>query len=452
MRYFVAEDEFYYSSEGSDHIISQFDDIEEVIMFPDETILSELIKGKRKLSKVAFLAPWLPGRISKAYDRNHFFDITYLENRYGFLTFGQKRSGIDPEQVLESKLGVRIEKRHEKMSDYGGADVLHEIVFLIKEKTKYGITTNGFFLAGMPGTGKSFFAKCVAGELGYMLVSLNLSAFMEKDDPIYEVQSFFRFFEENPGDYVLWMDELEKMFDGENTQSMMGQLLTSISDAAKVSKANFFIIATANKLNKLTKQNAELFRMGRFDQVIFLVNPTPENARKIFELYIKKRQEDFKNMMIPAAIKNYSDASPKNTIANQIGIFFHDQYRGDALLIQKIKDLTIPQVAAIINKDEAAARIIQEIQSRYNFIFNIHEFMRISTGAYREEGNNMIDRYIYTPAEIEVIIQRAYSEYYLLPQKDINYLALTKTSKPLQATMKDSIQEILAKSTNFLKV
>ena len=452
MKYLFAEDEHYYTPEGKADLLKSFKGkIEEIISFPTREDLKRF--ERKNISSVALLAPYLPGGVSPELGESLVFDIIYLPNMYGLLTTGQKRENMSTEMVLERKLGVKMERPTLTMKDYGGAEELHSLVRIVKEKFKHGMSAKGFLLAGIPGTGKSYFAKTVAGELGYILVSLNLSAFMEKEDTIYAIQNFFDFFENNTGDYVLWLDEIEKMFVGEKSQQVMGQLLTSINEANTHSKSNFFIIATANNVSEITKKNPEFFRSGRFDMVIFLLNPTLENAVAIFTLYINKQRKELRRKVIPYAIYHYVQADEKdedNRVKMMAKQFLEDQAT-HSLSREILLDVTSAEMLALCQEDPAIMNAIEKVAEKFEFEFDIDTFIRISMSLHRDNISQK-DRYAYTPAEIEFIIVDSFNRYYLLDPDDHDYAELSNRYRPLQVNIKDSIKDMLSKASNFIQI
>jgi SpoVK/Ycf46/Vps4 family AAA+-type ATPase len=58
-------------------------------------------------------------------------------------------------------------------------------------------------------------------------------------------------------------------------------------------ESTVFVIATANDISKLP---AEFLRKGRFDEIFFVDLPNDEERRKIFEIHLKKRNRDSKEI------------------------------------------------------------------------------------------------------------------------------------------------------------
>lgn len=451
MVYFVAEDEFYYSDQGTREILSKYPNIDNVIKWPDAEEIKKTVKGE--LAGTAFLAPYRPSRINGIdFSENLFFEEVELPNKFGILTTGQKRLGLSNAEILEKRLGVDFIESTLTMANYGGATKLHEQVEIIRQKFRHKEATKGFLLTGVPGTGKSFFAKCLAGELGYLLVALNLSTFMEKSDTVQAINDFFKFFKHTPGKYIIWIDEIEKMFTGEKSQQVIGALLTNINEASNISDdTSFFIVATANNVSGITKTNPEFFRNGRFDAVIFLMPPTEEDAIKIFKTYIKQQRKRLVTSLIPMAIKNW--LIDKKDVASTRSEEMARELCGHLTETQKEKIISMKDSVSIafITKDIVLFNRIEAEISRNTFNFDEFVFMRAAIQEY-SSSNALVNRFVYTPAEIEFIVQDTFHAYYLLEKEDFAYGKMIKRYHPLQESIKDGVREIIAKASNFMEI
>lgn len=149
----------------------------------------------------------------------------------------------------------------------------------------------GILILGMPGCGKSLIAKAIAHEFDIPLLRLDIGKLMGK----YVGES-----EENlrvalstadaSHPCVLWIDEVEKAFAGNNSGSnsdtlvvrLMGSFLTWMQER----KSPVYIVATANDAMR-----PEFMRKGRFDEVYFVNFPNQEEAAEI----IKKKLEPYKS-------------------------------------------------------------------------------------------------------------------------------------------------------------
>ena len=285
-----------------------------------EIILSEK-QLNEKLEKVLkekkdVISPLLPPQYLEG-----IFEIVELPNKYNPFTTQQweylnsikdneKREKLK-EKILEKKIGIKIIKPKIKLSKLGGMKNLKRYVEYMKVLEKVEdkkLKIKGIFLVGIAGTGKSFSAKAVAGELDYYLVELNLSKIMETPNPIFTLHKIFSYLEklsiESGYKFILWIDEIEKMFAdmGAIEKKVMGQLLTIINDlnSDEGYKINGIFWATANDIKQILQKNPEFVRSGRFDMLFFVDTPCyPKEAIDIFKIYFRDfRIPEFKSEQI----------------------------------------------------------------------------------------------------------------------------------------------------------
>lgn len=231
-------------------------------------------------------------------DFGSLFIIKELPNRYGILTTQEHLAGISENEALQNRLGLSVIKPNVNLSSIGGAKPIKEFTKHLLNAEKMGYKAKSVFLVGIPGTGKTFFPKCFAGETNRLLIQLNLTLIMESFEPIARLNSVFEYLnnrhKNNPNDkYVILIDEIEKMIGNSEPieKRILGRLLTVINDLnteACEYEFDAIIFATANNLETILENNPELLRRGRFDELFFINLPTLEYAKDIFELYIKK--------------------------------------------------------------------------------------------------------------------------------------------------------------------
>lgn len=208
--------------------------------------------------------------------------------------FEQKQQMIMKSGVLEM---VRV---NESIEDIGGLENLKAwlkskatVLQRINKAIEFGVDIpKGVLIAGMPGCGKSLAAKAAANMFNVPLLRLDMGQLMGKY--VGESESNMRRaieLAEAISPCVLWIDELEKAFAGigeqggsEVTTRLFGSFLTWMQDK----KTMAFVIATANKLNKLPP---ELLRKGRFDEIFYVAMPNRSERKKIFELHVAKRRK-----------------------------------------------------------------------------------------------------------------------------------------------------------------
>lgn len=231
------------------------------------------------------------------------FIIKILPNKYGILTTQQKFANVDEAKALEKELGLSVINSPFTLKDVGGAKPLKDYTAQLINAEKHGYKAKGIFLVGIPGTGKTFFPKCFAGELQRKLISLNLSEIMDSDEPIGKLNKIFSYLDERnkkfPNEkFVILIDEIEKMIGNTSPKEkqMLGRLLTVLNDIhtpACEYSFNAIFFATANDLASILDNNPEFLRRGRWDELFFISLPTQEYAKEMFEIYIKKYKLDF---------------------------------------------------------------------------------------------------------------------------------------------------------------
>ena len=232
-----------------------------------------------------------------------FFIIKKLPNLYNLLSSTQKAQGITEEMALEYELGLSVINSPFTLKDIGGAKPLKTYTAQLIKAEEKGYKAKGIFLVGIPGTGKTFFPKCFAGELNRKLIALNLSQIMESDEPITKLNHIFEYLHQRKIDFpdekfVILIDEIEKMIGNASPKEkqMLGRLLTILNDIntpACEYNFNAIFFATANDLGSILENNPEFLRRGRWDELFFISLPTHEYATEMFEIYFKKYKLDF---------------------------------------------------------------------------------------------------------------------------------------------------------------
>ncbi len=149
----------------------------------------------------------------------------------------------------------------------------------------------GILLLGVQGCGKSLAARAVAGAWGIPLLRLDLAAMYNKFHGETERnlrESLNAAVAMSP--CVLWIDEVEKGIsvtdqDGGTSKRVLGALLTWMAE----NTAPVFLVATANDIESLPP---ELIRKGRLDEIFFVDLPDLASRKTIFEIHLRKRQQD----------------------------------------------------------------------------------------------------------------------------------------------------------------
>ncbi len=156
---------------------------------------------------------------------------------------------------------------------------------------EYGLPApKGMLLAGVPGGGKSLFAKCVSATWGVPLLKLDLGAQKSKyvGDSEANIRKALQM-AEAIAPCVLWIDEIEKAVggggeDGGVSKDQLGTILTWMQEQVGV-----FVIATANDVRSLPP---ELLRKGRFDQMFWVDLPNANERDQILAATLRQYKRE----------------------------------------------------------------------------------------------------------------------------------------------------------------
>lgn len=150
--------------------------------------------------------------------------------------------------------------------------------------------------AGIPGTGKSLFARVIASLIGEPLIRLDVSS--AKGSLVGQSEGNLRHAlsaAEAVAPCVLWFDEIEKAIggyrssaetDGGTTSGMLGLLLTTMQRWHD-EHVPILIVATCNDVTKLP---AELTRQGRIEQFFWFDVPTLAERQEIARIHLDRLQ------------------------------------------------------------------------------------------------------------------------------------------------------------------
>ncbi len=392
LKWFVATDAFYYNSTAEINKILSHQNLNSLwITSP----LSLYRVGKELSYRTEFvvLAPFYPPP-----EFSELFVVEKLPGRYGVITSQEKESS-DLLHAVERKLGLKIHRPSLTLNNLIGARRLKEQIGYMRETLKdEELRVRGVMFVGLPGTGKSYSAKCTAGELGRWLIEFNLSRLMEEERPIERLHSIFEILEDLPP-FILWIDEIDKVFTGGSTEvKVLGQLLTIMEEFNKPTgyRGDGFFWATANNVKVIIDRNPEFFR--RFDFRFFLKTPFEDEAAELFAFYL------FRYKVFP-----FKETDSENEFVDLIWE-----------VVRKIKQFP-----------------------------DFKDFIETSAGIERE---NKYVRFIYTPAEIEILSRklairsRSRGQNYFT-EEDLK--SVIKMDRPMLIAMRDSIEQMEEQSKFF---
>jgi serine/threonine protein kinase/AAA+ superfamily predicted ATPase len=151
--------------------------------------------------------------------------------------------------------------------------------------------SRGVLLGGMPGCGKSFCAKAMAGSLGWPLLRLDVGRVFggllgQSEENMRTALGMAQ----RLSPVVMWIDEIDKGFGyapgaGGATQRVFHTFLTWLQERAP----GVFLVATANDDQRLPP---ELLRAGRFDACFFLDLPTAAERAELLRAQLRRQGRD----------------------------------------------------------------------------------------------------------------------------------------------------------------
>lgn len=263
---------------------------------PDRAEIQSLMETMLKAAGNGIAADMSPEAKEKAVDAAIGLTAEEASNCYAKSIVTSKR--IDPAVVSAEKKRVIAREKvltwHDPdprgLDGVGGLDVLKSWLRMrytafSPAARAFGLPApRGLFLAGIPGTGKSLTAKCVAASWGVPLLRLDMGALKSKF--VGESEANIRKalqVAEAVAPCVLWLDEIEKSLAGSTGEQGDGGVsadaLGAILSWMQEREAPVFVVATANDVRSLPP---ELLRKGRFDEVFFMDLPESGEREQIF--------------------------------------------------------------------------------------------------------------------------------------------------------------------------
>ncbi|MBQ8196890.1 MAG: AAA family ATPase [Clostridia bacterium] len=224
---------------------------------------------------------------------------------------------VEKEQVSV----VEIEKTFEPVIGYKSiknemikiCDIMRNSEFY----SKLGVSVpNGLLLSGEPGLGKTLMANC------FIKASGRTAFVCRKDKPdgdfVNHIKSTFDEAVKNAPS-IVFLDDMDKFANGDEYHKNSEEFVTVQSCIDDSKNKEVFVLATINDEDAIP---ISLLRAGRFDNRIEVNSPKGEDAEKIVEHYIKK-----KNFVSDVDVKtitkllNGASCAELETVINQAGVY-----------------------------------------------------------------------------------------------------------------------------------
>jgi SpoVK/Ycf46/Vps4 family AAA+-type ATPase len=206
-----------------------------------------------------------------------------------------ERRDLAPDVIAREKAGallrqakITLEQYPERFTDLGGLDNLKKFTLATAASPR----SLGTFLLGVPGAGKSTFARCLGNELGIPTLSLDFGRMMGSlvgqseaaiRDALKAVDAM--------GRVILFIDELDKGLAGAGSSGdldsgtkagVAGTFLKWLSDREP---GQAYVIATANKVNNIPP---EYLRSERWDGLFYIDLPNRQEKDAIWKIWTAK--------------------------------------------------------------------------------------------------------------------------------------------------------------------
>lgn len=183
--------------------------------------------------------------------------------------------------------------------------------------SKLGVSVpNGLLLSGDPGLGKTLMANCFIKATGRNAFTCR------KDKPDGEFVNYIKaIFDEavKNAPSIVFLDDMCKFANGDEYHKNSEEFVTVQSCIDDVKGKDVFVLATINDESAIPDS---LMRAGRFDNRIEVKEPKGEDAEKIVEHYIKR-----KNFVSDVDVKtitrllNGASCAELETVINQAGVY-----------------------------------------------------------------------------------------------------------------------------------
>jgi hypothetical protein len=260
---------------------------------PDRTQLEDIARG------VAIEANELPDDLQPVLDASCGLTRNEAENAYSLslVRHGHLQADtiweLKTQQLKKSGL-LTLHRGSERFDDLGGLDSLK--AFTKRAMRRHSnVSAKGVMLLGVPGTGKSAFAKALGNETGRPTLVMDIGSLMgslvgQSESNIRQALQIV----DAMAPAVLFIDEAEKALSGVASSGqtdsgvsarLFGNFLSWLNDH----DSDVIVVCTCNDISKLPPEFA---RAERFDGIFFLDLPGNTQKEMIWQLYLRQYELD----------------------------------------------------------------------------------------------------------------------------------------------------------------
>ena len=199
-----------------------------------------------------------------------------------------------------------------------------EVVIDAIKDDEISIVPKGVLLMGPPGTGKTYFSKCLAGDAGINFVEFKMSKILDKyvgesEKRLEKAFSVFRAL--SPvGVFIDEADQALSRGDQDTvqvTKTIFGMFLAELSKPEN--RGKIIWLAATNYPNKLDEA---LKRAGRFDKKIPFFAPTLEEREAVFKIHLKNSElppsSDIDYNLLASRTEGYTQAEIENIVVKAL--------------------------------------------------------------------------------------------------------------------------------------
>lgn len=264
-------------------------------------------------------------------------------------------------EFIQQKTKGTLSKPKETLDDYVCEDLLKDELLEIvdffnnyEEYSKNGIVLpTGILFKGLPGTGKTYAARCIAGTADCLFISCTASALQGQyiGSGAQNIRDLFNAAKELKDKLhqgvIIFIDELDSLGSRENRggnssgeeDRTLNQLLAEMSGFEDCER--IMVLGATNYPGRI---DDALLRSGRFSRQINIEYPNETERLHLVKHYFNKLkfkfETDLNEMVITELTEGLSPADIKE-LSNEVGIM---------TIRQKLSNITLANVNEAINK------------------------------------------------------------------------------------------------------